>query len=99
LNPGQPDLVSGSDRPFTRDREIEAASAADPEPFHHVGTIEPDAELEARHAGQRDLKERRADRQRVPRAHVRFEHILRGEILAELAGFESGKGNSFRQKS
>src|SRR5438128_2211635 len=49
LSGGEFDGVARRDGPLARDREIEPGAPGAKEPFHDVGTIESDAELEARH--------------------------------------------------
>jgi len=79
LIPGQNlNRAACSNLSFFQDGKIEAGLTTAQESLHNVRTAEPDAELEARHAGLRDEKLGGPDPKPVPDADLIFKHALGG---------------------
>src|SRR5206468_8058099 len=80
---GQLDRVALAEVSLAQDREVEPGAPGTEELLHDLGTLEPDAELEAREPWLGDDEFRGAHPQTISDAHLRLEEPLAREVLAE----------------
>ncbi len=87
LSPGRDldDVVTGLDRTFFEDSEVEAGTTVAGEQRGHAGLVHADPDPVARHPWLRDLEQRGADAIAVADAHLVVVEPVDGEVLTELA--------------
>src|SRR6478672_2867410 len=79
----QSDVVAGADLALFDDSEVEPRASALEKPLHHVGAIEANRQLDARHSRLGDDELGAADAKTVADADVALDEAVGGEILAE----------------